>query len=103
MVTEAPAAFLVRKHEATTRIRGNGQEPLLELTKKYFEVMDQTIRSKTAEPMATSMTDGQDPDEYFPRTTLVRGQVQRIGEHVSDRRVKDIMVQGLTTDYREVN
>ena len=63
----------MRKHKATTGIRGNGQEALLELTKQYLEVTDETIRFKIAELMATSMNDGQDPNEHFLRTTLVRG------------------------------
>ena len=68
-ITAAPASFLMRKHKATTRLRGSGQEELLGMTKKYLEATDVTIRSKTAELTATSMTDGQDPDEYFFHTT----------------------------------
>ena len=40
--------------------------------------------------------------EYSLRVTLLRRQVKRMGEHISDRRFKDIIVQGLATDYREV-
>ena len=45
------------------------------------------------------MMDGQDPHEYFLRATLLRGQVEQMGKSISDRRFKDIMVQGLATDY----
>ena len=102
MVTEVPASFLVHVYKAKTGLRSNGQEALLELTKKCLEVTDETIRSKTAELGVTSMTDGQDPDENFLHTTLLHGQVERMGERISDRRFKGIMVQGLTTDCREV-
>lgn len=78
-----------------TQIQGNGneQEELLELTNKYLEVTDETIRSKTAELPATNMTDGQDPDKHFLRATLLRGQVERVGEHIMDRRFEDTMEQ----------
>ena len=87
MVTEAPVSVLVRKHKATTGIRGTGQEALQELTQKYLEVTDESIRSIPAELMATSMTDGQDLDKYFLLATLLRGQVERMGEPTSDRRL----------------
>lgn len=48
------------------------------------------------------MTDGQDTDEYYRLATLLRGQVERLGKYISDRRFKDIMVQGWTKDYTEV-
>ena len=93
----ASTSFLTRKQKATSGIRDNRQEALPGLTNKYMEVMDVTIRSKPAELAATNMTDGQDPDECLLRATLLRSQV----EHISNRRFKDIMVQVLTTNYKE--
>ena len=49
------------------------------------------------------MTDGQDTDEYYRLATLLRGQVERLGKYISDRRFKDIMVQGWTKDYTGEN
>ena len=92
----------MRKHKTTAGIRGNGQEALLEPTKECLEVADETIRSKPAEPTATSTTNGRDPAEYFSGATLPCGHVERVGEHISVRRFKDIIVQGLTTDYTEM-
>ena len=72
MVTEALASFLMRMHKATTVSRGNGQRCRSRRKSSSSHGRDRSL--KTAEPAATSMTDRQDPDVYFPLATLLGGQ-----------------------------
>ncbi|CAN0299657.1 unnamed protein product, partial [Scytosiphon promiscuus] len=103
LMTEEPASYLVRKHrKGTTGTRGHGQKAWQELHSKYMTATDETIRCKSAELVATAMKTGQDPDEYFLRAYLLRGQVENMGEPITDRNFKDIMVQGLTDDYKDI-
>ncbi len=103
LVTEEPASYLVRKHrKGTTGTRGHGQKAWHELHSKYMTATDEAIRCKSAELVATTMKPGQDPDEYFLRASLLRDQVENMGEPITDRKFKDIMVQGLTEEYKDI-
>ena len=50
----------------------------------------------------TSMNQGQDPDEYFMEKTLARSELEEMGEPISDRRFKDVCVQGFTAEYKDI-
>ena len=52
--------------------------------------------------MATTRTPGQDPDEYFLRASLLRDQVENMGEPITDINFRDIMVQGMTDDDKDM-
>ena len=70
LITEEPASYLVRKQrKGTTGIRGHGQKAWPKLHSKHMTAIDETIRCKSAELVATTMTLGQDPDEYFLRAS----------------------------------
>ena len=102
MYKRQPASYLERKQKATTRFWGSEQKVLLEPTKTYLGATNVILRSKTSERLTTSMPDWHVPDDYLLRATLLCGPMERMGEHILDRRYIDIAVKGLPTDYREV-
>ena len=51
----------------------------------------------------TSITEGQDPDNYFVEKTLASSELEKMGEPMSDRRFKDVCVQGLLPSTRIKN
>ena len=104
LLIDKPAALLVAKHEDTTgTTSGNGQQALLELVSKYKKVTDEVIRSTTDKPVNTTMKQGEDPDDYFKEKTLARVELEKMGEPISDRRLKDICVQGFTSEYKDIS
>ena len=53
------------KHaEGTRGTRGNGQKAVKELESKYLKITNETIRATQEALATTSMTSGQDPDNY---------------------------------------
>ena len=48
------------------------------------------------------MNPGENPDHYFNQKNLLRAQVEKLGETISDRRFKDICVQGFPDEYSDV-
>ena len=46
--------------------------------------------------VATTMTPGQDPDKCFLGAFLFLDEVENMGEPITNRTFKDIMVQGTT-------
>ena len=63
---------------------------------------DENIRSKTAELAATTMKSGQDPDDYFTEAIIKRADVEAMDKSMTDRRSKDIVVQGFTPEYESI-
>ena len=53
-------------------------------------------------PVNTNMEQGEDPDSYFVERTLARSELERMSEMISDRRSKDICVQGFTAEYKYI-
>ncbi|CAN0373449.1 unnamed protein product, partial [Scytosiphon promiscuus] len=102
MVTQKPASLIVLKHEDTTGTSGDGRRAWEELQEKYLKVTDETIRAKTAELAATTMKSGQDPDDYFTEAVIKRAEVEAMGEPMTDRRFKDIIVQGFSPEYESI-
>lgn len=47
----------------------------------------------------TRMTPGQDPDEYFLNASLIRIDLEDMGEYVTNETYEDILVRGFTADY----
>ena len=97
-----PAALLVSKHEDTTGASGNGRQALLDLVGKYNKVTDDLIRSTMDKLVDSTMQLGQDPHEFFVEKTLARAELEKMGEPISDRRFKDIFVQGFTAEYKDI-
>lgn len=103
LVTEKPASLLVAKHAQDIRgTRGNGQAALQELEAKYLKITNETIRATQEALAATRMEDGQDPDEYINEATRLRELLKEMEEPITDRRFMDIILQGLTNEYRDV-
>ena len=103
LITEKPASLLVTKHAEDIRgTRGNGQAALRELESKYLKITNETIRATQEALAATSMKEGQDPDEYINEATRLRELLKEMGEPITDRHFMDIVLQGLTAEYRDV-
>ena len=100
LAMDKPASYLVRKHRKGTGTRGHGQNAWQELHSKYMTATDEISRCKSAELVTTTMTSGQDPDEYFLPAFLLRDQVGNMGEPITGRNFKDIMIQGMTDDKK---
>jgi len=102
LLTEKPAANLVLKHEHPDGMSGNGQQALEELVQKYNKVTDEVVRAAMDKLVNTAMTHNQDPDDFFMEKYLARTELARMGEPITDRRFKDICVQGFTSDYKDI-
>ena len=48
---------------------------------------------------STSMSPGQDPDTFLSRVYQLRDELENAGETVSEKRMTDIVLEGLTSDY----
>lgn len=88
----------MRKHEDASGLSGNGYNTYQELAITYKMVTDETIRAKTEELAAIKMRPGQYPGTYFQEAGFLRNALERMGEHVTDRRLKTILIQGITED-----
>ena len=102
LLTEKPAPLLVLKHEDETGTTGDRQKALQELVSKYNKVTDEVIRAKMDTLVNTNMEQGEDPDAYFMEKTLARCVLEKMGEMISDRRLKDICAQGFTAEYKGI-
>lgn len=102
LLVELPAALSVHKHEDDTGISGDGQAAFAELCNNYNRVTDEVIRAKMEELENTPMGPGENPDDYFNQKHLLRAQLEKMGENTSDRRFKDICVQGFSDEYKDI-
>ena len=73
---------------------GNAHLALESLVKKYNNVTDEVVRATMEKLVNTSMKQGQNPDDFFMEKTLARAELAKMGEPMTDRRFKDICVQG---------
>ncbi|CAM9388721.1 unnamed protein product, partial [Sphacelaria rigidula] len=48
------------------------------------------------------MNTGENPDDYFNQKHLLRAQIEKMRKPISDRRFKDICVQGFSDEYNDV-
>ncbi|CAN0396979.1 unnamed protein product, partial [Ectocarpus sp. 13 AM-2016] len=48
------------------------------------------------------MNHGENPDDYLNQKHLLCTQLDKMGEPISDRRFKDICVQGFSDEYKDV-
>ena len=102
LLVEEPAALSVQKHEDDTGISGDGQAAFEELCNNYDRVTDEVIRAKMEALEHTPMKPGENPDDFFNCKHLLRAQLVKMGEPISDRRFKDICVQGFSNEYNDV-
>lgn len=102
LTVELPAALSVQKHEDDTGINGDGQAAFKELWNNYDRVTDEVIRARMDELETPPMTPGENRDDYFNHKHLLRAQLERMGEPVSDRRFKDICIRGFSDEYNDV-
>ena len=90
------------KHKDTTGTSRDGLKALQELVNKYNKVPDEVIRAAMEKLVNISMTQGQDSDDYFMEKTFARSELEKMGEPISDRRFKDVCVQGFTAEYEDI-
>ena len=102
LLIELPAAMNVQKHEDETGISGDGQAAFEELCNTYNRVTDEVIRAKMEQMDTTAMNPGENPDDYFNNKIILRGELEKMGEPITDRRFKDICIQGITDEYNDV-
>ena len=102
LLTEKPASLLVLKHEDETGTTGDGQKALHELVSVCNKVTDEVFRAKMDKLVNSNMEQGEDPDSYFMEKELARSELEKMGETISDRRFKDICVQGFTAEYKDI-
>ena len=102
LLVELPAALSIQKHEDDTGISGDGQAAFEELCNNYDRVTDEVIRAKMEELENNPMNPGENPGDYFNQKHLLRTQLDKMGEPISDRRFKHICVQGFSDEYKDV-
>ena len=103
LIAEKPAALLVRKHaEGARRTRGNGQKAVKELESKYLKITNETIRATQEALATTSLTSREDPENYINELTRLCNLLTEMEEPITDRHFTDIVLQGLTEEYRDV-
>ncbi|CAB1101301.1 unnamed protein product [Ectocarpus sp. CCAP 1310/34] len=101
-LVKLPAALTVHKHEDDTGLSGDGQAAFAELKANYNRVTDEVIRAKLDDLERTVTEPGENPDDFFNTKHRLRSQLEKMGETISDRRFKDICVQGFSEDYKDI-
>eukprot|EP00903_Cladosiphon_okamuranus_P011475 g10808.t1 len=102
LLVELSAALSTQKHEDDTGISGDGQAAFEELCNNYDRVTDEVIRAKMEELENNPMNPSENPEDYLNQKHLLRAQLQKMGEPISDRHFKDICVQGFSDEYKDV-
>ena len=98
--TTGPAAsYLLRYQPNKGSERPNGIRAWEALISKYQNSSKQRIRILMRELNSTSMSPGQDPDTFLSRVYQLRDELENAGETVSEERLTDIVLEGLTSDY----
>ena len=49
----------------------------------------------------TAMNPGENSGDYFNKKILLRGELSKMGEPITDHRFKDIYIQGITDEYND--
>ncbi|CAB1106353.1 unnamed protein product [Ectocarpus sp. CCAP 1310/34] len=101
-LVELPASLTLHKHDDDTGLSGDGQAAFAELKANYKRVTDEVIRAKLDDLERTAMEPGENPDDFFNKEHRLRSQLEKMGETISDRRFKDICVQGFSEDYKDI-
>ena len=99
------AALIVLKCEDSERrsvAGGNGFDAWMELVKKYDYQSDEIIRTLRAKLEQIRMEPGEDPDEYFLKAARYRAELLRTDEPITDRHFKDIIIQGISSEYDNI-
>lgn len=82
--------------------RGVGRKATEEFKSKYARVANETIRALQAALAATTMEPDEDPDHYMLQPKRLRDRVTAVKELVTERHVRDVVVQGLQEKYRGI-
>ena len=97
--TTGPAASYLLRYQPKGSERPNGIRAWEALISKYQNSSKQRIRILMRELNSTSMSPGQDPDTFLSRVYQLRDELENAGETVSEERLTDIVLEGLTSDY----
>ena len=74
----------------------------MELVKKYDYQSDEVIRTLRAKLEQIRMGPGEDPDMYFLKAARYRAELLRMDEPITDRHFKDIIIQGISSEYDNI-
>ena len=97
--TEKSASLLMTKHaESLRETRGSGSKAVKGLESKYLKITNETICVIQGSIATTSLTPGQDPDNYINELTLLLRNLltEMDGEEpVTDMHFTNVVLQGL--------
>ncbi|CAN0488850.1 unnamed protein product, partial [Laminaria digitata] len=80
----------------------NRQNVARELESKFLKIATETFCMTQEALVTTSISLGQDPDNYVRQLTRLQNLLSEIEAPVSDRHFTDIALQGITEEYRNV-
>ncbi|CAM9463687.1 unnamed protein product, partial [Sphacelaria rigidula] len=80
----------------------NGKSAWGGLVAKYQNSSEQRRHLLMRQLDTMTMSPGQDPDVFLARLFQLRDELVHIGESISDERLTDKIVEGLTSEYRQV-
>ncbi|CAM9895274.1 unnamed protein product, partial [Sphacelaria rigidula] len=77
----------------------NGKRAWEALISKYQNSSKQRIRILMRELNNVSMSPGQDLDTFLSKVYQLRDELDNVGEAISEERLTDIVIEGLTSEY----
>lgn len=82
---------------------GNGEKTMQVLVVKHNNVTDEVNWAQMNKLFNSNMGTGEELDPRFMEKTLACAEREKMGEPISDRRCKDICVESLTTEYKDIS
>ncbi|CAM9961211.1 unnamed protein product, partial [Sphacelaria rigidula] len=77
----------------------NGKRAWEASISKYQDSSKQIIRISMRELNNVSMSPEQDPDTFLSKVYQLRDELDNAGEAISEERLTDIVIEGLTSEY----
>ena len=102
LTTTGPASSYLLRYEPKGLAKPNGKIAWEALIAKYENSSQQRRRILIRQLDNLKMSPRQDPDEFLTKMSELRDQLVYMGEPISDDRLTDIVVEGLTDDYDRV-
>ena len=100
LIITGPAGSLMSKFESKLGKRANGQGAWRALLVKYENNSTQRRRTLMRKLDNSKMENGQDRDVFFVQVEQLTDDLENMGEPISKRRVIDIILSGMTNEYK---
>ncbi|CAN0018277.1 unnamed protein product, partial [Sphacelaria rigidula] len=97
--TTGPAASYLLRFQPKGSEKPNGKRAWGALISKYQNSSKQRTRILMRELNSVTMSPGQDPDTFLSKVYQLRDELDNVGEAISEERLADIMIEGLTSEY----